>query len=73
MFKKNFDVISLGSALRDICFWSKAGKFFSTPQDLIAQRYLAFEYGAKVNIDEAHYSLGGGALNSSTTFSRSSR
>ncbi|MBU1164743.1 carbohydrate kinase family protein [Patescibacteria group bacterium] len=70
MFKKSFDVITIGGVVRDLSFWSKAGRFFNTPQDLTAQKYLAFEYGAKVGIDEAFITFGGGASNSATTFAK---
>jgi len=70
MFKKSFDVITIGGAVRDLSFWSKAGRFFNTPQDLTAQRYLAFEYGAKIGIDDAVITYGGGAANTATAFSK---
>lgn len=70
MFKKSFDVVTIGGAVRDISFWSKAGRIFNTPQNLTAQRFLAFEYGAKIGVDDAFCSLGGGASNSAVTFSR---
>jgi len=70
MFKKSFDVVTIGGVVRDLSFWTKSGKFFNTPQNLTAQRYLAFEYGAKIKIDEAFLSFGGGAGNTAITFSK---
>jgi len=70
MFKKSYDIITIGGAVRDFSCWSKSGRFFNTPQNLTAQKFLAFEYGAKINIEEAICSLGGGASNTAATFSK---
>ncbi|RJR31311.1 carbohydrate kinase family protein [Candidatus Parcubacteria bacterium] len=68
MPKKEFDIISVGGAVRDFNFWSKSGKFLNTPENLTAQKLLAFEYGAKVNAEEIFCSIGGGASNTSASF-----
>jgi sugar/nucleoside kinase (ribokinase family) len=65
-----FDVISLGGVVRDIIFYSNQGKTIATPENLTAQRLLAFEYGAKIDIKDVFLNFGGGAANSSVTFSK---
>lgn len=60
---RKYDVITIGGAVRDIVFFTDKGRIFKTPEDLTAQRMWAFEYGAKIIIPQAHYALGGGALN----------
>jgi len=67
---KNFDVISLGGAVEDIIFYTDKGKIIPTPQDLTAQRVVAFEYGAKINAKEIAFGVGGGAANSAVAFAR---
>ena len=65
-----FDIVTIGGAVKDFTFYTDAGKFFSTPENLTAQRMLAFEYGAKINIKEAHTNFGGGAANAAVCLSR---
>ncbi|OGY49846.1 MAG: hypothetical protein A2951_02815 [Candidatus Buchananbacteria bacterium RIFCSPLOWO2_01_FULL_56_15] len=65
-----FDVVTIGGAVRDITFYTSQGKVFATPDDLTAQKLLAFEYGAKIYAQRAHYELGGGALNAAVSLSR---
>ena len=65
-----FDVVTIGGAVRDITFYTTQGKVFATPDDLTAQKMLAFEYGAKIYAQRAHYELGGGALNAAVSLSR---
>lgn len=65
-----FEIITIGGAVRDITFFTNQGKIFATPEDLTAQKMLAFEYGAKIKINEAHSTLGGGAANTAVSFSR---
>lgn len=65
-----FDVISIGGAVKDHTLYVSGGKIFSTPQNLTAQKMIAFEYGAKIKTNEAYLTLGGGAANSSTALSK---
>ncbi len=65
----NFDVITIGGAVKDITFYTKQGKIIFTPRDLTAQKMLAFEYGAKIDTKEVYLSWGGGAANSAVSFS----
>ncbi len=70
MAKQNFDIITIGGATRDIIFFTDQGKVVDNKEDLTCQKLLGFELSAKINIKELHYSFGGGALNSSVSFSK---
>jgi len=61
-----FDIVSVGGAVRDITFYTNKGRLFRTPENLTAQQMVGFEYGAKIHIHEAHYTHGGGAVNTSS-------
>lgn len=65
-----FDVITIGGAVRDITLYTNQGKIFATPEDLTAQKMLAFEFGAKINAQKAYYNLGGGAANTAIALAR---
>ena len=68
--RKQYDVITIGGSVRDVSFYTSGGQFIATPHNLTAQRMLAFEYGAKINVREAHFTLGGGAANTAMSFRR---
>lgn len=65
-----FDVVTIGSAVKDVTFYTDAGIVIPTPQNLISQRLLAFEYGAKISATDSFQGFGGGAVNASITFAR---
>lgn len=64
-----FDVITIGSATRDIFFITDKGDVFSDPENP-HKILIAFEFGDKVEIENLHITDGGGACNSGTAFSR---
>lgn len=66
---KKYDIVSVGGATVDILFYSKEGELISTG-NIAKQKLLAFEYGDKILADRVFYTCGGGASNSSVTFSR---
>ncbi|MFA6410741.1 MAG: carbohydrate kinase family protein [Candidatus Buchananbacteria bacterium] len=66
----NFDVVTIGGAVRDVTFYTDKGKIFLTPENLTAQKMVAFEYGAKIEIKESFFTIGGGAANTATSFCR---
>ncbi len=49
--------------MEDITFYTKQGQLIDNRQDIFRQKLLAFEYGAKLKIDSAHSTFGGGAAN----------
>ncbi|MFA4872035.1 MAG: carbohydrate kinase family protein [Patescibacteria group bacterium] len=67
--KSKFDVITIGGATRDIMFYSGDGKLITT-NNITRQKFLAFEYGAKITADKLYFSFGGGAANTAVTFSK---
>jgi len=64
------NIITIGSAVRDITFVTDKGKVIETPENLTEQRLLAFEYGAKIKSEEVYFNFGGGACNSAVTFAK---
>ena len=65
-----FDIVSIGGAVRDHTLYVADARFFSTPQNLTAQKMIAFEYGSKIYAKSARITIGGGAANSSVALSR---
>ncbi|MAF24057.1 hypothetical protein CL634_00510 [bacterium] len=63
-----YDVITLGSAIRDLTFYDVPGKIIHTPDNLTAQRLLAVEYGAKFTMDNTRWGFGGGAANTAVNY-----
>jgi sugar/nucleoside kinase (ribokinase family) len=64
-----FDIITIGTATKDIFLRSKKIKVRDDIH-FISGKSMAFEAGSKVEIDEIITTIGGGATNSATTFSR---
>jgi sugar/nucleoside kinase (ribokinase family) len=58
---KVFDVVTIGSALKDIMFYS--GQLEVLSKTTKSKKVLAMEYGAKIPIDNIYVNYGGGALN----------
>ncbi|MFH1427823.1 MAG: carbohydrate kinase family protein [Patescibacteria group bacterium] len=65
-----YDIITIGGATEDITFYTKEGILIDNKKDVLRQKLLAFEYGAKVRVDESHSTFGGGAANTAVSFSR---
>ena len=63
-----YDFISVGGATRDISFFTDQGVLIENPRDVLRQKLLAFEYGAKIRIDNFNYTYGGGAANAAVNF-----
>lgn len=58
-----YNFITIGGATRDVSFFTDQGILINNPHDVLRQKLLAFEYGAKIKVDKFHYSFGGGAAN----------
>jgi len=58
-----YDVISVGGATLDIAFLSAAGRVIENKKEILASRLLAFEYGAKMEVEQFYQTFGGGAAN----------
>ena len=64
-----FDVITVGSATRDVFLRSRALHPHPS-KDALTHVEACFPFGAKVDIDELLFATGGGATNNAVTFSR---
>lgn len=67
---KIFDVVTVGGAARDITFYTKEGKLVAQMKDPLRQKLLGFEFGAKIGIEKAHFTFGGGAANAAVALAR---
>ncbi len=57
------DFITIGGTTRDISFFTDQGVLLDNKRDILRQKLLAFESGAKIKVDRFYYSFGGGAAN----------
>ena len=46
-----YDIIAIGGAVEDITFYTNEGVLLDNQKNLFKQKLLAFEYGAKIKID----------------------
>ena len=65
-----FDFITIGGATEDITFYTKEGELLDNKKDILRQKLLAFEYGAKIKVDKAYSTYGGGAANTAVNLSK---
>lgn len=54
-----YDLISIGSVVKDIIVLTDRGKIFKTLRDKLAPKWIGFELGEKIRVDETLQSLGG--------------
>ncbi|MFA6106372.1 MAG: PfkB family carbohydrate kinase [Patescibacteria group bacterium] len=64
------DLISIGGATEDITFYTREGILLDNKKDVLRQKLICFEYGAKIKVDKAHFTFGGGAANVAVSASR---
>jgi ribokinase len=67
---KNYQIVTIGGATRDIVFFTSESKIIHNPHDLIKQTLIGFEYGAKIISPKACYGFGGGGCNTAVCLSR---
>jgi len=66
-----FDIITIGSAVRDIVFSTDQAETIRNPKaDPTKLKLIGFEYGAKIHSDTVQHYYGGGANNTAVCFSR---
>lgn len=58
-----YEIICIGSACKDVFFPTAEGKIIDTPEDLLSQKKIEFELGAKYKIETRYEALGGCAAN----------
>lgn len=66
-----YQIITIGGATRDITFLTTDGILIDNHRDVLRQKLLAFEYGAKIKVDRFHSLFGGGAANAAVNFATS--
>ncbi|OIO05579.1 hypothetical protein AUJ26_02755 [Candidatus Falkowbacteria bacterium CG1_02_37_21] len=64
-----YDFITVGGTTRDISFFTDQGIIINNRKDILRQKVLAFESGAKIKVDHFYYSYGGGAANAAVCLS----
>ncbi len=65
-----YDFITVGGAVEDISFYTSEGQIIENPKDILRQRLLGFEYGAKIKASALGRFAGGGANNVAVSLSR---
>ncbi len=65
-----FDVITIGSATLDAFIESDAANIVSVSSLNNKKEFMAYPYGAKIEIDNFDFQTGGGAINTATNFAQ---
>ncbi|NPV47420.1 MAG: carbohydrate kinase family protein [Armatimonadetes bacterium] len=65
-----YDCVSIGSATQDVFVFSQGTQIHRLQTIDGEQAFLAFEYGAKVRVEEMFISVGGGAVNTAIAIAR---
>ena len=70
--QKQLKVLVVGGLVKDVTFQTKEGVLVENGKDLIRQKLLGFEFGAKlkIDLDVAEFGFGGGAGNVATSLSK---
>lgn len=67
---KKFDIVTIGSAVRDVAFYTDQTCVVDNPaNDPVVKKLLCVEYGAKVRSDKVFFQFGGGGANTAINFS----
>ncbi len=64
-----YDFIAIGGMVEDISFYTDQGQVIDNPGDVLRQRLLGFEYGAKIRAKALDRFPGGGANNVAVSLS----
>jgi ribokinase len=65
-----FDIITFGSATRDINLRSKAFKVFENGKDFITGQGICLALGSKIDVDDIKLTSGGGGTNTAVAFAK---
>lgn len=65
-----FDFVSIGGYVEDITLYTDKSVLVDNKKDILAQKLLGFEYGAKIIIEKHESFFGGGATNVAVALSR---
>jgi len=68
--KQKYDIVTVGGATYDITFFPnpKEMLLIDNKRDILRQKLLAFEHGAKISSDKVILGFGGGAANTAVSF-----
>lgn len=67
--KQTFDIVTIGSSLRDTSFFSDELQVIDNPaDDVTCKKLMAVEHGAKIHSDTVQVGFGGGAGNAAMNF-----
>ncbi len=65
-----YDFITVGGATEDITVFTREGMVIENKDNILQQRLFAFEYGAKLKVDRAYSTFGGGAANAAVCLAK---
>lgn len=65
---QKLDVITVGSALRDVMYYTDECCVKTNKQDPLRPKLMCVEYGAKIRSDKVHFGFGGGGCNTAINF-----
>lgn len=65
-----YDIVTVGGAVEDVTFYTPEARVIDNQQEVLCQKLIAFEYGAKLRVNAAKSSFGGGAANVAVAASR---
>jgi len=65
-----YDILTIGGVMRDIIFLTTEGLVVENPKDVLRQRLIGFELGAKIYVKKVYFEPGGGASNTAVGFSK---
>lgn len=65
---KKFDVITIGGATQDIMYYTDDAEIIKNKKNILKQKLIAFEYGAKIISDDVYLTFGGGGMNTAISF-----
>ncbi len=66
---KQLDVITVGSALRDVMYYTSESSVIKNPKkDPTKKKLICVEYGAKIRSNDVFFEFGGGASNTAVNF-----
>ncbi|HTX87196.1 MAG TPA: carbohydrate kinase family protein [Candidatus Nanoarchaeia archaeon] len=65
-----YDFIAVGGAVEDITFYTEEGVMIDNKDDLLKQKLVGFELGAKIRVEDISRFPGGGANNAAVCLAR---
>lgn len=65
-----YDFLNIGGATEDVIFSTTEALLIDNRSDLLRQKLLAFEHGAKINVEKSYSCFGGGAANTAVNLAK---